>query len=67
MIRLLCEFDGPNLSGPIVHVLKEVVVNGAEVRQIEVAGGNAMCGTFGHKKLFFVVELFRVPDVEFIS
>jgi hypothetical protein len=67
LLGALADLDGAQLAGPVVDVLEEMAMDGAEVGQIEGAAGNAPADTQNHEGSLLLVEKFRIGDPEPIS
>jgi|SRR5579862_5613591 len=66
-VSALCQLNGTKLARPLVHILKQMAVNGAKVGEVEAAPRNALPGPLHDEFAFRVVKLLRVSDAEFVS
>ena len=60
------DLDGANLSGPVVDILKQVMVNCLEMPQIEVAGWYSLGNALRHHPPLELVERLSIAEVEFV-
>jgi hypothetical protein len=56
LVAALGDLDGPDLSGPVIDVLKEMPVDGAQMREIEIAGGDAVLDPLDDRASFVTIE-----------
>jgi len=52
--------DVPKLTGPVIHVTEKMAVNGAQVRQIEVAFNGTLCEFIGTGRC--IIRLVLLQD-----
>ncbi len=60
-------FDRAKLSRPIVNVLKKMMMDGAKVRKVETAGGQALGRPAGHQLALHLVKHCWIGDAEPVS
>lgn len=63
----LGNFDGTNLTRPVMDILKKVPVNGLEMDEVEVAGRDAFSRALQGQPPLDLFEHGGVTNVEFIS
>ena len=64
LLRTLADFDGTQLARPVINVLKQVAMDRAEMRQVEIAAGDAPSAAQHHQRTFLFVEKDRIDDTE---
>jgi hypothetical protein len=67
LIAAFEDFDGADLSGPIVDVLEKVAMDGAQMGQIERAAGNALGNSVGDQTTLNSIKLAGVGNAEAIA
>jgi hypothetical protein len=58
LVSTLEDFDRPKLARPIVDVLEEMTVNGAQMDQIERTGRDAQPASLNCKATLDLIQLF---------
>jgi hypothetical protein len=64
LVAALVQFDGSYLPGPLVHVLKQVAMNGLEMRKIRIARWNALSRSLSGHVALEGVQLRSILDAE---
>ena len=60
----LADLDGADLAGPLIDVLKQVMMDGSQMVDIETTGRYAFSGSLRDQPSFDLIENFRVSYAE---
>ncbi len=66
LLAALVEFDEPDLAGPIVNVLEQMLMDRLQVIEIEIAGRDAFDDALRHQPALGAVEFGRIDDPELV-
>jgi hypothetical protein len=67
LLAALADLDRAQFSGPVVDVLEEMAMDGAQVDQVERAARDAAATSQGHKASFLPVEKFLIGGTKPVS
>ncbi len=67
VVAALGDFDGAGLTRPLVGVLQQVPVDGAEMNEVELAARRPLLQPVGHKAALNLVQLVSIANIELVS
>jgi hypothetical protein len=67
LVAILGDLDGPKIARPVVDILKEMTMDGAQVGEIELARRHAFGDALGHQATFDLVQSVGIRNAKFIS
>lgn len=66
LATVLIDFNGANFPRPLVHILKQVLVNGLKMSEVKISLRNTGADALRNKLYFCIFKLARITDAKFV-